>query len=441
MIIMNKLWLIIKREYLTRVKKRSFILTTLLTPVAFGVFFIFIGYILSYEGEKAKHIIVLDKGNVLKKTMKDDNGIYFSFSDQPLETVKATFDKKKNDGIVVIPELSNLNDKKITVRYYADDQLGMDVKLSIEKRIANRIREYKIAALNLNQGQVEALETRVSLDPEPILANGKNESIAAAGIAAGIGSFLGILMYMVVSIYGGMVMRGVMEEKTSRIVEVMISSVKPFELMLGKIVGIGAVGLTQFIIWVILIPVISIGVNLLFGFDASKMQQMQQVQGQINPDDMQMMVAQFINEVGNMNWWLILPLIVIYFLGGYFIYASLFAAIGSAIGDDQGEAQSLMIPVLLPVMLAFYIMMVAVRQPHSNLAIWASIFPLFSPIVMPARLAFQPDWWQIALSVVVLIASSGFFVWLAGRIYRVGIMMYGKKATFKELSKWVFYKD
>ncbi len=438
---MNKLWLIIKREYLTRVKKRSFILTTLLTPVAFGVFFIFVGYILSYEGEKAKHIIVLDKGNVLKKTMKDDDGIYFSFSEQSIEAVKATFDAKKNDGIVVIPELSNLNDKKITVQYYADDQLGIDVKLSIEKRIANRIRDYKIAALNLNQGQVDALETKVSLDPEPITANGKNESIAAAGIAAGIGSFLGILMYMVVSIYGGMVMRGVMEEKTSRIVEVMISSVKPFELMLGKIVGIGAVGLTQFVIWAILIPVISIGVNLLFGFDPSKMQQMQQAQGQINPDDMQMMIAQFMSEVGNMNWWLILPLIVVYFLGGYFIYASLFAAIGSAIGDDQGEAQSLMIPVLLPVLLAFYIMMVAVRQPHSNLAIWASIFPLFSPIVMPARLAFEPAWWEIALSVIMLIASSGFFVWIAGRIYRVGIMMYGKKATLKELSKWVFYKD
>jgi ABC-2 type transport system permease protein len=438
---MNKLWLIIQREYLTRVKKRSFILTTLLTPVAFGVFFIFVGYIVSYEGEKAKHIIVLDKGNVLKKTMKDDEGIYFSFSEQSVAEAKAAFDKNKNDGIVVIPELSNLNDKKITVQYYADDQLGIDIKLSIEKRIANRIRDYKIAALNLNEAQVASLETKVSLDPEPITASGKNESVAAAGIAAGIGSFLGILMYMVVSIYGGMVMRGVMEEKTSRIVEVMISSVKPFELMLGKIIGIGAVGLTQFVIWAILIPVISIGVNLLFGFDASKIQQMQQGQGQISPDDMQMMVGQFMQEIGNMNWWLILPLVVIYFLGGYFIYASLFAAIGSAVGDDQGEAQSLMIPILLPVMLAFYIMMVAVRQPHSNLAIWASIFPLFSPIVMPARLAFDPPWWQIALSLVVLILSSGFFVWLAGRIYRVGIMMYGKKATFKELGKWVFYKD
>jgi ABC-2 type transport system permease protein len=438
---MNKLWLIIKREYLTRVKKRSFILTTLLTPLAFGVFFIVIGFIFSYEGEKAKHIIVVDKGNTLKKTMKDDEGIYFAFSDHSLEQELSAFDKNKNDGIIVIPEMTNLNNKSITVQYYADDQLGIDVKLSIEKRIANRIRDYKIAALNLNEAQVASLDTKVSLDPEPITASGKNESVAAAGIAAGIGTFLGILMYMVVSIYGGMVMRGVMEEKTNRIVEVMISSVKPFELMLGKIIGIGAVGLTQFLVWVTLIPIISIGVNLLFGFDTSKMQQMQQAQNQVNPDDMRMMIGQFMNEIGNLNWWLIVPLIIIYFLGGYFIYASLFAAIGSAVGDDQGEAQSLVIPIMIPVLLAFYIMMVAVRQPHSNLAIWASVFPLFSPIVMPARLAFEPAWWEIALSLVTLIGSSIFFVWLSGRIYRVGIMLYGKKATFKELSKWIFYRE
>lgn len=247
-------------------------------------------------------------------------------------------------------------------------------------------------------------------------------------------------MYMTVFIYGMMVMRSVMEEKTNRIVEVMISSVKPFQLMLGKIIGVGAVGLTQVAIWAILIPTMSFLVTLLFGFDSAQMNTSMPA-AEINPDDTEAMIALAMGELTGQNWALILPLFILYFLGGYFLYSSLFAAVGSAMGDDLGEGQALTLPITIPVIIAFYIMFVAVQAPNSSLAVWASIFPLFSPIVMPARLAFEPPMWEILLSIAVLIASCTFFVWLSGRIYRVGILMYGKKVTFKELGKWLFYRD
>lgn len=220
----------------------------------------------------------------------------------------------------------------------------------------------------------------------------------------------------------------------------MISSVRPFQLMLGKIIGVGAVGLTQVAIWAILIPLMSLLVNAIFGFDTSQVNTTPTA-ANINPDDTNALIALAMRELGNQNWWTILPLFILYFLGGYFLYSSLFAAVGSAMGDDLGEGQALTLPITIPVIIAFYIMIVVVQQPTSSLAVWASIFPLFSPIVMPARLAFEPPLWEIVTSIVVLVASCIFFVWLSGRIYRVGILLYGKKVTMKELGKWMFYKD
>ena len=249
-------------------------------------------------------------------------------------------------------------------------------------------------------------------------------------------------MYMSVFIYGSMVMRSVMEEKMSRIVEVMISTVKPFQLMMGKIIGVGAVGLTQFILWMILIPLISMFVTMVFGFDPQQMQSQAMTGAQsVDPDDLQMMVSKIFIEVNNMNWWLIIPSFIFYFLCGYILYSSLFAAVGSAVGDDLGESQSLTLPITIPVLLAFYIMFAAVRAPQSSMAVFGSIFPLFSPIVMPSRIVFDVPAWEIAVSMLLLLVTTIFMVWLAGRIYRVGILMYGKKASFKELRKWMFYKD
>ena len=269
----------------------------------------------------------------------------------------------------------------------------------------------------------------------------EGESKFTTAIGAGIGGVMGFIMYMTIFIYGMMVMRSVMEEKTSRIVEVMISSVKPFQLMLGKIIGVGGVGLTQILIWSILIPIGYLLVGLFFDFDLEQMNSAAAAGSNVDVAGMEDEIMIFMNEVRNMNWWSILPLFLFYFLGGYFLYSSMFAAVGSAMGDDLGEGQALTIPITIPVILALYIMMVVVTAPQSNLAIWSSIFPLFSPIVMPARLAFSPPIWQILVSMAVLAATSIFFVWVSARIYRVGILMYGKKVGFKEIGKWLFHKE
>ena len=437
---MNKLWLIIQREYLSRVQKKSFILTTLLTPLAFLVFFIFVGFIMSYESDEANNIAIIDEDNMLRKAIKDDGNIFFSFPNASLDTLKSQVTQGKYNGVLVIPALSDIQTKNHKLYYYSDDQLSLDVEGAIESAVSSKIRDYKITAMDLDPKLVESLRTSIEIDPEPIAEGGEDISSMRTAIGAGLGFIMGIIMYMGVFIYGMMIMKSVMEEKTSRIVEVMISSVKPFQLMMGKIIGVGAVGMTQFLVWIILIPLVSIVVNLVFGFDPQDMQGGGMAAAQMDPDDIQGKIMVAMEELGSIEWWMIIPLFLLFFIGGYFLYASLFAAVGSAIGDDIGESQSLTLPISIPVLIAFYIMMVSVQSPHSTLAVWSSIFPLFSPIVMPARLAFDVPWWQIALSLVLLIATVVFFVYLSGRIYRIGILMYGKKVTLKELGKWMFYK-
>ncbi|MDX1666442.1 MAG: ABC transporter permease [Saprospiraceae bacterium] len=439
---MSKLWLIIQREYLTRVKRRSFILATLLTPLGFAVFFVVVGLIFQYESDEKRRIAIIDKGEVLKGVIKDAQGLYFKFVDDDLVSLRENFEQTDYDGILLIPEIKDILDTRLTIYYYSDQQPSLEIQSVIERRIADALRDYKIEALKLQKKELAALDTQIELEPEPISESGEDASKFTGAIAAVLGGVMGMIMYLTVFIYGMMVMRSVMEEKTNRIVEVMISSVRPFQLMLGKIIGVGAVGLTQLAIWVILIPTVIFLTSLVFGLDSSQSMDIGQSQGvAVNPEDTEAMLAMALQELGNQNWWVILPLFVVYFLGGYFLYASLFAAVGSAMGDDLGEGQSLTIPITIPVILAFYIMIVAVQSPNSSLSVWSSIFPLFSPIVMPARLAFQPPLWEILTSVLLLIATSIFFVWLSGRIYRVGILMYGKKVSLRELGKWMFYRD
>lgn len=442
---MNKVWLIIRREYLTRVKKRSFIIVTLITPLAIAAFGVLVGFIMSYQGDEERRIAIVDEGNLLNGAIKDEEKTFYSFPKATLETLKSDVSANKYSGVLVIPRLVSTAEKTVTLKYYSDDQLGMNERDKIADRIEEAVRDYKITNLQLDKTKLDALGTDVDIDPEPIKEGSKNESKITAAVSMGIGSFLGIIMYMSVFIYGSMVMRSVMEEKTTRVVEVLASSVKPYQLMLGKIIGVGAVGLTQLLIWGILIPTLSIIFQLVFGINGSPdtVAQMQGMQGmqQVNPDDWKMSASQVFTEIGNMRWWLIIPLSAIYFVCGYFLYASLFAAVGSAINEDLGEAQQLTLPISMPAILGFYVMFTVVRAPESGLAIFGSIFPLFSPIVMPALLTFNPPWWQILISVTVLLATTAFFVWLSARIYRVGILMYGKKPSFKEMAKWVFFKD
>jgi len=440
---MSKLSLIIQREYLTRVRKKSFIIGTLLAPVGLLVYMLVIIGLSSYQGGSEIKVAVLDEAKMVSP-LPDEKGVRFIPSgNKTLDELKAEVKAKQYNGVLRIPALGNFQNKEHIVFYYSDEKLAPEKSKLIERRIAGKIKTFKMDSLRLNADQLKLIESEVSIDPEGIDSDQEdNQSKYTAGVGLAVGGIMTFLLFFMVLMYGQMVMRSVMEEKTNRIVEVMMSSVRPFDLMMGKIIGAGLVGLTQVVAWVVLSGLVSFLVPLVVGFDPAQMQAPVAASGEtIDPEMVQDTGMRIMAELSKQNWPLLIGAFVVYFLGGYFIYASMFAAVGSAMGDDMGEGQSLTLPATLPLILAFYIVsMAGWRNPDSGLMVFASIFPLFSPIAMPFRLAFNPPWWQVAISLSLVIASAVFFVWLAGRIYRVGILMYGKKVTMKEMWKWMFYR-
>jgi len=449
---MNKLWLIIKREYLVRVKKRSFIITTLLTPLGIGLLVVLSAYLTAKGGQASKKVLVKDDSAIFSQADISSKLYTYDFSKAPLDKLKEDYKTQSYDLLVYIPPFEDLSQTEHKVEYFSQEKLSISTIESIENKISNAFKEYKINNSGIDREIYDSFKMDIELDNgAAALENdgdgkkGGEDTSSKLSIVIGtmLGGVMGFIMYIVIFIYGGMVMRSVMEEKINRIVEVIISSVKPTQLMLGKVLGVGGVGLTQLGIWLILIPVVTIGAGLLIGggADPGQLQELSNQARNIPAEDLNKFEpANILRELTNMNWWLILPVFIIFFFGGYFIYSSLFAAIGSAMGDDMGEGQQLMLPIMLPVILAFIMMQGTLQNPNGGMAIFGSLFPLTSPIIMPSRLAFDPPLWQVALSIVLLIASCWFFAWLAGRIYRVGILMYGKKITFKELGRWIMYK-
>ncbi len=439
---MSKLSLIVRREYLTRVTKKSFLIGTLLAPLGLLVYMLVIVGLTKYESSSEIKVAVLDEAGMVKQ-LPDEKGVrYLPSGDKNLDQLKTEVQEKKIDGVLRIPPLGNFQKKEHTVFYYSDDKLAPEKSRAIERKVGKKIREFKVDSLKLDPKALDMLDTEIAIDPEKVTGTGEDDSKYTVGVGLAIGGVMAFIMFFMVMMYGQMVMRSVMEEKTNRIVEVMMSSVRPFDLMLGKILGAGAVGLTQVLIWVVLSGGIMFLVPLIMGgVDPAQMQApMTPGDVAIDPEQMEGEAFKFMAEMGKQNWPLIIFAFIVFFLGGYFIYASLFAAIGSAMGDDMGEGQALVLPVTIPIILAIYIVFfVGVRNPHNDLMVFASLFPLFSPIVMPFRMASSPPVWQIALSLILVVAAAFFFVWLAGRIYRVGILLYGKKVTLKEIGKWMFY--
>ncbi len=437
---MEKLWLIIQREYLTRIRKRSFLIGTLLAPLGFLAYLLVIAGLSKYESSNEIRVAVLDKSGAVKR-LPDERLVRFSLAnDQSLEHLKERVVAGDYDGVILIPEIKNLNDNRLTVLYYSDEKLAPEHESKINRRLEISLREYKVAALGINPESLKGIETDVKIDPESISKDNSDKSKYSTSIALGIGFVMSFIMFFMVLMYGQMVMRSVSEEKTSRIVEVMISSVKPFQLMLGKIIGTGGVGLTQMVIWAIL----NVGITFLLPFfisvEPAQLPADLPAGAGIDAEEMQFHVSSLIEEIRSQNWWLFLGAFLFYFLGGYLIYASFFAALGASIGDDGGDSQALTLPIIIPIIIAFYIISFAgLRDPNSSLMVFASIFPLFSPIVMPFRLAFDPPLWQIVVSILVLIGCTLGAVFLAARIYRTGILLYGKKISLKEIGKWMFY--
>lgn len=440
---MHKIWLITKREYWTRVRSKAFILSTLLAPLGLIFFMGVMTFIVNKGSDTERKFVITDPNNILEGQMESNKNISYTFSTEDLSSLLRQYEKGDFDGVIEIPAITSGDSKKVNVSFYSDQQLAIDESMQISNKLEKSIRNYKITLLGLDNEKIDQLSTSVTLDPISVKDKGKEVTSMTAVVGSILGGVMSYIMFFIILIYGAQVMRSVMEEKINRIVEVLISSVKPYELMMGKIIGVGSVGLTQVGLWMIIIPIIAMLAKFLFGIDTSPAVQMSQEM----PEEVGVVlnsqsdkIAQVFQELYAINWLKIAPLMVFYFLGGYFAYAALFAAVGSAIGEDINEAQSLTLPIMLPLILAVYIGVGAIQAPNNSLAVWSSIIPLLSSIVMPVRLPMDPPLWQLALSMGSLVVFGVFFVWLAARIYRVGILMYGKKASLKELGKWIFYK-
>ncbi len=439
---MNKLWLIIKREYLVRVRKKSFLIVTILAPLAFATITFGMGFLSTYlVRNSTKKILVKDESGIFKRYHKQNSGYVYTFTDGELENLKQEYSVQGYDMLAHIP-VYNDNSGDLKVKYYSPKKPGLTILGKIESDIGRAFKEYKIKKSNIDRKILDMLSVKVSLENAEAIDNaGDKTGKISLIISTALAFVMGFLLYMVIFIFGTQVMRSVMEEKINRIVEIIISSVKPFQLMLGKVIGVGAVGLTQLFIWIIFIPVILFLASVFFGH-VPQNEGMLGMQSQVNPEDLkQFPINMIIHEFFSLNWSLILPAFILFFLGGYFMYSSLFAAVGTAIGDDQGESQSLIWPITVPVVFAMIIMFNSIENPDSQLAVFGSIFPLFSPIVMPARLPFDPPVWQLVLSLVLLIMTCILFIWISAKIYRSGILMYGKKLTMKDMIKMTFGKN
>jgi len=436
---MNKTALIIKREYLSRVRKKTFILSTILTPLLFaGV----IGAVIfiTVKNIRNEKIAVNDPHGILKSNLEGSKTVSYEFRTD----IDTSNFKAKGYSAILYPPETGINQTR-NFKIITEKSLSRFANDRIEKDISRALENNIIAdSLKIDPKRIDDLKKKAGLtevDFKKLDDLGKS-SASNFNVASSIGYVTAFLIYITLFVYGVMVMRGVMEEKTNRIAEVMISSVKPFQLMMGKIIGIGAVGLTQFLIWIVLIFGIS---TVMMSFIPSDvLQQVQQQGGQMSSEQTSgamrtLATAQL--SLSTVNWPLVIGCFIFYFIGGYLFYAALFAAVGSAINEDAQDAQSLTFPIMMPIIVAIFIMMNAINDPTSSLAKWSSIIPFFSPIVMTARVPFGvPDtvaYWELGLSMLLLIAGFLFTTWLSAKIYRTGILLYGKKPTWKEMARWV----
>ncbi len=441
---MNKTWIIAQREFFTRVKKKTFLLTTILLPVFIFGFYALIIYF-SVKATDGYKVAIVDNANIFGGTLPSQNSeIVFQFVKEDTTSLNRKTEAKQIDGYLIIPSDYNILGNH-SLEFRSNKTVGLMTRENIQRKINKVLEEKRFLLQNIPKDKLDSLRSETDINYRGLDGNAETQS--KAGLSYAVGFISGFLIYIVLFIYGTMVMRGVMEEKVSRIAEVIVSSAKPFQLMMGKITGIGAVGLLQFIIWVLLVVGLQVLLPLIFPGMADQMQAqpmqpgMQGVQMANNNQAM----AEVMKNISQINWPLILGSFIFYFLGGYLLYSSLFAAVGSAVNEDPQDAQSLVLPITMPIVFGIVIMMKAVNDPNSSLAVFGSLFPLTSPIVMMARIAHGiPEGvpvWQLLTSGALLIVGFIGTTWVAAKIYRTGILLYGKKVTWKEMWKWAFRKN
>lgn len=435
---MNKIRLIIEREYMTRVKRKSFLLTTVLVPlVIIGFYAIIIAVSISGDSTN-QNIAILDEANLFNGAVDPGKNDKSTFTFIQQETEQSFKSKYHNEGYSLFLYIPAFKDGTTPqIKLHSQAAVNLFVKSALEKMVSRAVENKRLAAAHIDPEIYKNIKADIEIENTVDTGGGEKKSVA--GVAYAVSFIAGILIYMILLIYGTMVMRGVMEEKTNRIAEVIVSSAKPFQLMLGKIIGIGAVGLTQFGIWIVLMGLLQIIVPLLFPGIFNQLSDPAVANAAAQSVNTQKVTA-ILEGIESLPITLILFSFIFYFLGGYLMYAALFAAIGSVVSEDQQEAQQLVFPVMMPLILGFVIMTKAINDPDSGMAVFGSLFPLTSPIVMMGRITYGVPWWQLGLSMLLLVFTFLFFTWLTAKIYRTGILLYGKKVTWKEMWKWMLRK-
>ncbi|WP_033956056.1 ABC transporter permease [Psychroserpens jangbogonensis] len=437
---MNHLPLIIKREYLTKVKNKSFIVMTFVSPLIMVALIAVVAYLSQLNNDKDRSISVLDETGVLSEVfVSTEHTTYTILTTESLETAKELVKSKEDFGLLYIEKSIDLTNVLPRVKFYSDESPSLSIMSSLEEKIEKKLSDTRLFNDGVDIEKIEASKSNITIAQETF--TGEKTSKIDSYLKLAFGGAAGYLLFMFIIIYGNMIMRSVIEEKTSRIIEIIISSVKPIQLMMGKIIGTSLAGITQFTIWVILGGILTLVLSAIFGISLSELQSPQQdiiSEAMKNPEiaqEVQLGLQSFFNlPIGNL-----VIAFLFFFIGGYFLYSSLYAAVGAAV-DNETDTQQFMMPILMPLILAVYVgIFTVIEDPHGTVSTVFSFIPFTSPVVMLMRIPFGVPIWQQVLSFLILVGTFVFTVWFAAKIYRVGILMYGKKPTYKELFKWIKY--
>lgn len=434
---MSILTLIIKREFIAKVRNKSFIVMTFLSPLLFVGLAAFVGYLSTMKSD-VKEIVIHDESNLFVKDFKNsDEYHYLNLTNVDLKTLKDSIVSEHYEGLLYIPKIEDNKVLSSKIQYISNESPSMSFIEDLEDIIAQKLTTSNFQKAGLDTLAIKNAEAKVNINLTK--ATGEETVKGLNEIKVGIGAAFGYLIMMFIVIYGNMVMRSVIEEKTNRIIEIIISSVKPFQLMMGKIIGTSLAGVLQFTIWAVIGGTLFLVASSLLGIEMG-------TAASAGPEMMAGSEVEFatkaqlyINELFNLPLGTLFISFIVYFIGGYFLYSSIYAAIGAAV-DNETDSQQFLLPIILPLMLGVYVGFFSVlSEPHGTVATVFSMIPLTSPIVMLMRIPFGVPWWQLLISVLLLFGTFFFVVWFASKIYRVGILMYGKKPTWKELYRWLKY--
>ena len=432
---MRNLKLIIAREYTARVRNKTFIIMTFLSPLILVGMFFLISYLSMLNNSEGKIIAINDQSGIFAEEFQNTEDItYMDLSFVSLEQAKDIVKEKNYNGVLYIPEIENNAELARSIEFYGKETPGFGTLQQMERIINEQLTNRELIARGVDVSKIESAEAKVNIQIQNF--EGQRTSRMSGYIKMIFGGAAGYLLMMFIIIYGNMVMRSVIEEKTNRIIEIIVSSVKPIELMLGKILGTSLAGITQFSIWVVLGTLLMFIATTMTGLEmAAPPPEATQGIEQMAGNEMQ----QLLTDINNLPMFTLIIAFLVYFIGGYFLYSAIYAAIGAAV-DSETDTQQFMFPIILPLMLGIYVGFFSViENPHGTVSTVFSMIPLTSPIVMLMRIPFGVPWWELVISILLLIITNGLVLWVAAKIYRVGILMYGKKPTYKELYKWLKY--